>query len=78
MGRPMFAGKYLLDARPNVSSKRLTRKSQLTSLKNAQQDAARETEMLFQLADANADWKLTFDEFRNLMEARMGLSLIHI
>ena len=75
MGRPMFAGAYLLEVR-NIKSTRLQplssqRTKQLQMLRTAQEEAGRETEMLFQLADTNADWSLTFEEFRSLTSKRL-------
>ena len=69
----MFAGMYLLNQTKSKASvpRSASRKSQLDILKHAAEDAARETEMLFQLADANADWRLNFEEFRNLVDARL-------
>lgn len=74
MGRPMFAGAYLIKEKVGRSRtpRNDARRAQLDLLKHAAEDAARETEMLFQLADGNSDWRLTFDEFRNLIDARLS------
>ena len=75
MGRPMFAGKYLLEERSNRAPNAIqtdVRNTQLQKLQKVQEEAGRQTEMLFELADTNSDWELTFEEFRNLTASRLA------
>jgi hypothetical protein len=82
---PMFAGIYLLppSATSNASRNPHRRtpgrapgsQGKLASddFRSSAEAAAREDEMLFQIADTDGDWKLSYEEFRELIFSRVGM-----
>ena len=58
--------------KPGASRSSRGLKVKIADFKHDAEANARENEMLYELADADMDWHLDFEEFKDLVSSRLG------